>query len=419
MSGRSKLLTFGLPVIGLASLAIGTGMVVENRPVNPPEDPPRQPTTAPDMSAPSSQASGDSSGGSQSSDADASRFIGAIGISEPPGEAIAIAAHTPGVVTAVLASVGDEVAAGASLFRIDARAAESVVRSRESQVAVAEADVESLRGQIPPRRAAVASARATKASAEANVAVAQTDRNDRANLLRIAESVDDPRAISAEEVDRRRFALEQADARVRTAEAQVAEADARIAEAVARLAQLESPDTQQPGPELLASIARVEQAQSELDRARTDLDLRTVASPIAGRVLQVNIRPGEFAPASVPTEGLIVLGRSGPDHLRIEIDEVDIPRFNADARAWASPRGDAAERLPLSLAYVEPLVVPKTNLSGRTREIVDTRVLQVVYELPKAFRSPGVGQQFDVYVEAQPIAGSSTRSNSNTGGTGS
>ncbi|MEL6741889.1 MAG: HlyD family efflux transporter periplasmic adaptor subunit, partial [Planctomycetota bacterium] len=124
-------------------------------------------------------------------------------------------------------------------------------------------------------------------------------------------------------------------------------------------------------------------------------------SPVAGRVLQVNIRAGEFAPASVPIEGLVVIGRGGPVHLRVEIDEVDIARFSPGSRAWASPRGDAGQRIGLQLAYVEPLVVPKANLSGRTSERVDTRVLQAVYEIDAGTAAASsIGQQFDVYIEA-------------------
>ncbi|MEM7754757.1 MAG: hypothetical protein AAF297_03875 [Planctomycetota bacterium] len=46
--------------------------------------------------------------------------------------------------------------------------------------------------------------------------------------------------------------------------------------------------------------------------------------------------------------------------------------------------------------------MPKRTLSGRTSELIDTRVLQAVYTLDDTFRSPGIGQQFDVYIEAEP-----------------
>ncbi|MEL7483132.1 MAG: HlyD family efflux transporter periplasmic adaptor subunit [Planctomycetota bacterium] len=385
MSSRSKVLTWGLPIVGAGALAMGTGLVIENRPVRPQEDPPRQPTTAPSVAE----------------GVEASAYIGAIGTTEPAGEPIAIAAHTSGVVSAVHVAVGDAISMNAPLFTVDTSRAEADVALRETEVVVAESERTSLRADIPPLRAAVRSAQAALSSALAEVQVAESDLGDRQNQLRIAEAVSDPRAIAAEQVDTRRFAVTQAEARVSTANAAVEQAEARVAEAEAELARLVDPATDGDGPDLRAASARVEQARRALARAQTDLDLLGVRSPIEGRVLQVNIRPGEFAPASVPSEGLLVLGRGGPLHLRVEIDEVDIPRFSTDARAWASPRGEADTRIELELVNVEPLVVPKRNLAGRTSELIDTRVLQVVYSLGDGFESPGIGQQFDVYIEIE------------------
>ncbi len=380
MSGRSKLLTWGLPLIGLAALAAGTGMVVKNRPVSPEEDPPRQPTTAPVTEG-------------------TSQYIGAIGVSEPIGEPIAIAAHSGGIVEEVPVTIGARVDAGATLLRLDARREQAEVLLRERRVAVAMADVESLRAGIPPGRASVRSAEAALVSARATVSAAEADRDDRANRLRVAQSVDDPRAIASEEVDVRRFAVQQAEARLATAVAAVAEAEARIAQAQAELARLVNPEGGD-GPDLLAVEQRVAEAAGELDRARVDLALREVRSPRDVYVLQVNVRPGEFASASDVADGLLVLGPAGNARLRVEIDEVDIPRFRSGARAWASPRGDAQTRIELAFLYAEPLVVPKRNLAGRTSELVDTRVLQVVYDLGIDLGDGVIGQQYDVYIGA-------------------
>lgn len=384
MSTRSKILTWGMPLLGAGALLMGAGLVVQNRPVTPEESPPRQPTTAP----------------SKSADIDASSFIGAIGTSEPPGEAIAIAAHTSGVVTQVLVGVGDPVAVGQALFTVETARVQAEIALREAELRVAESELASVRATVAPRRATIRSAVASLAAARADLLVAESERADRENLLGIATAVSDPRAIAKEEVDGRRFAVNQAVARVTAAQAAVERAEASVAEAEADLWRFIEPEGEADGPELRASAARVDQARRSLARGQADLDLLTVRSPVDGRVLQLNIRPGEYASASVPTEGLVVLGRDGPVYLRVEIDEVDIPRFSSDARAWASPRGDAQVRIALEFVAVEPLVVPKRNLAGRTSELVDTRVLQVVYALDGGFRSPGIGQQFDVYIEA-------------------
>lgn len=385
MSTRSRVLTWGLPLVGLAALAMGTGLVIQNRPVQTEEAPPRPPTTAP----------------STAEAVDSMAFIGAIGTSEPPGEAIAIAAHTSGVITRVHVRVGEEVSQGAPLFTVDTDRTEAQVALRETEVEVAISDLASRRASVPPLRAAVRSAEASAESARAELRVAQSDLADKQNQLAIAQAVTDPRAIAREEVDRRRFAVAQADARMQTAQAAVERADASVVAAIAELQRFVDPAIGSDGPEIQSAESRVAQARRTLSQARTDLDLLTVRSPVDGRVLQLNARAGEFAPASVANEGLVVLGRSGPAHLRVEIDEVDIPRFARDARAWASPRGDAGSRIPLTLVAVEPLVVPKRNLSGRTSELIDTRVLQVVYQLDREFQSPGIGQQFDVYIESR------------------
>ncbi len=388
MSKRSRILTFGLPAIGAAALIGGTTLVIINRPVARAEDPPRQPTTAP------LPAQGQ----------DPAMYIGAIGVSEPPGEAIALSAHIPGVVTDVPVTVGDRVEANAALLQIDDRQARSLLAQRQADVEVAKAQVESLKAQAGPRQAAVESAQAAVASAQADVTAAKADRDDRANQLRVVEALTDPRAVASEEKDQRRFAAQQAEARLATSQAKVAEAQAKVAQAKAQLALIRDPQTGKPGPEVQATLQRVAELQAKADQAQVDLDLLTLRVPFPARVLQINTRPGEYAPASDEGDGLIVLGRTGPIHLRVEIDEVDIPRYSRDATAWASPRGQAEQRIALTLAYVEPLVVPKTNLSSRTTDRIDTRVLQAVYRLgDKTTDSAlGIGQQFDVYIQARP-----------------
>jgi len=386
MSGRSRLISLGLPVTGLCALAGGIFLVATNRPPVMSEAPPRQPVTQPRNET--RAATGAQTGG----------LIGAVGTSEPPGEPIAIAAHVAGIVETVEAKVGAEVRRGDLLFRVDSRRAAAEVAARRSQIDAAVADMEALRATVPTREATIASARAAQASAEARVLEADADLADRRNKLQLGERLLRTAVVSSEEVDNRRFVMQQAEARVATARAAVAEAAAGVVQAQAELARLVSPAGGGPGPDIIAAEKRIALAQREFDKAVTELDQFAVHSPVDGRIIQINVRPGEFAPASVPAEGLVVIGRKGPTHLRVEIDEVDMPRFRHDLPAWASPRGSVGIRYPLSFAYVEPLVVPKRGLSGRTTDIVDTRVLQVVYTLDDDEPNLGIGQQYDVFI---------------------
>jgi HlyD family secretion protein len=130
--------------------------------------------------------------------------------------------------------------------------------------------------------------------------------------------------------------------------------------------------------------------------------LLVARAPIDGTVLQVNIRAGEFAPAGVMSTALVVMGSIGTLHVRIDIDEADIPRFRPGAKAWASPRGAARLDIPLGFVRVDPLVVPKRALTGAGTERVDTRVLRVIYAFDPRDLPIYPGQQVDVFIAAVP-----------------
>lgn len=389
MSKRSKILTWGLPIVGLTTLVLGSIAVIVDRPVRAAEQPPRQPTTAP----------------TEDLNTDSRAFIGAIGVAEPPNEAIEVAAHVPGVVEAIMVGLGDRVQAGQPLVRIDTRRAAREVDRRRAALQLARAELDALRAQIPPAEARVESAESNVRTAEATVLVARADLADRLNRLRIVQSIDDPRAIAAEEIDTRRFAVQRAEGVVAEAEAGVAQILSNLSEAKAQLSLLKIGEDD--GPDLRAATARVAQAEADLAAAETELELATVRSPTDAIVIQRNIRVGEYADAGGHSRGLLTLSPLGPMHVRVQIDEVDIPRFTPNARAIGSPRGNPNLRIPLTLAYVEPLAVAKTNLAGRTSELIDTRVLRVVYSVDSEAVGLVFGQQIDVYIEARPIGESS------------
>ena len=94
------------------------------------------------------------------------------------------------------------------------------------------------------------------------------------------------------------------------------------------------------------------------------------------------------------------MGNLHPLHVRVDIDEHDAPRFRPGAAARASLRGTPEVSYPLQFVRVEPYVVPKKSLTGDNTERVDTRVLQVIYDLDVKDRPIYVGQQMDVFIDA-------------------
>ncbi len=119
-------------------------------------------------------------------------------------------------------------------------------------------------------------------------------------------------------------------------------------------------------------------------------------------MLQVNVRPGEYV-GTPPSQALVVLGSVHNLNVRVDIDENDIPRaysyFKAGVKAYASPRGDPTKKFPLRFERVEPYVIPKKSLTGDNTERVNTRVLQVIYQVDRDEPGLFVGMQVDVFLD--------------------
>ncbi len=146
--------------------------------------------------------------------------------------------------------------------------------------------------------------------------------------------------------------------------------------------------------------AEVERHRSLVEQYRTELDRLQIRSPIGGQVLKVDVRPGEYV-GTPPDQPLWCLGDLAQLHVRIDIDEQDIPRFKSGMPGTASIRGNARELIPLHFVRVEPYVQPKLSLTGLSSERVDTRVLQVIYGLAETRNTVYVGQQVDVFLDAK------------------
>jgi len=144
--------------------------------------------------------------------------------------------------------------------------------------------------------------------------------------------------------------------------------------------------------------AELESAKAQLESSQVMLDKMTVRAPIDGRVLKVRTRPGEYVTAgSAPAP--VLMGNDTPLYVRVTIDENDVWRFSKEAKAEAALRSNKDIKVPLSYVRIEPYVQPKKNLSGNSAELVDTRVLEVVYEIATSNEQLFIGQQMDVFIE--------------------
>jgi multidrug efflux pump subunit AcrA (membrane-fusion protein) len=154
-------------------------------------------------------------------------------------------------------------------------------------------------------------------------------------------------------------------------------------------------------PDVRIAEAAKRAAEAQLKQVTTDLERLTVRALVHGAVLQVNVHPGEYV-ATQAGQALVVLGNIDCLHVRVEIDEYDIPRLPRDlkaAPARAMRRGDPELQIPLRFVRVEPYVIPKKSLTGDNTERVDTRVLKLIYALEPGSYPVYAGQQLDAYIE--------------------
>ena len=151
--------------------------------------------------------------------------------------------------------------------------------------------------------------------------------------------------------------------------------------------------------QIARSLAAEEAAKAQLAQAETELEVLTVRASRGGRILRLNVREGEYANVS-PPEPLMVLGDIDTLQIRADVDEQNAPLVELGREAKAFIKGSTKNALPLTFVRIDPFVVPKKSLTGDSTERVDTRVLQVIFNLKKpAGITLYVGQQVDVYIE--------------------
>lgn len=249
-------------------------------------------------------------------------YVAGAGAIEARVENIPIGTPVAGVVTAIDVRWGDHVHTGDPLFQIDDRALQAQLLPATAQVRQAEAQL------------------------------AQATRQ-----LKLAESVPDQRAVSAEDMSRRRASV-------------------------------------------AIATAALDATQAEVARIHKEMNLHTVRALAPGKVLQINIHLGQYASTGTP---LMLLGDDSRLHVRADIDQDDAWRVHEGAAATAFLRGNSNIVIPLRFVRIEPTVVPRAFVTGDSTERVDTRVLQVIYSFDPAQLPVYVGQLVDVYIQAPPL----------------
>lgn len=146
------------------------------------------------------------------------------------------------------------------------------------------------------------------------------------------------------------------------------------------------------------SEARVEEIKAQLAQAKITKERLTIKAPINGEILEVNVRPGEYASAGALSQPLLRMGDNSTQHVRVEMDEENARYIKPESKAEGSLRGNSSTSIPLTFVRFEPYVKPKQNLAVAGQR-VDTRVLQIIYALPNGISGIFAGQQMDVFID--------------------
>ena len=301
------------------------------------------------------------------------RGIAATGVVEGVSRNINIVAPEGGLVTQVFVQPGQQVQAGAPLFELDLRPLQAEMVKARSALDVAQANLDKV--QAEPRAETIPPLEAGVNAAQADLA----DWKDQYESLSTAMEGD---GASRNELQRRLFQISAAEARLALAEANLKLTRAGAWE-----------------PDKVIAHARVSEARAAVDSLQLLLDRRTVRTPIDATVLKRDVEPGQWAPAAPDTSAIVIADLSRT-RVRARIDEEDLPKLRDGSKGEARVRGDFALTIPLKMIRIEPFAIPKTQLSGATNERVDTRVVEVIFEVdeaPKVTLFPG--QLVDVFID--------------------
>jgi HlyD family secretion protein len=231
------------------------------------------------------------------------------------------------------AAVGTEIA-GYRIARVLADEGQYVRQGQTLAVldpTLINADVTTQQAQVARAQAAVAQAEAALQQSQVQAAQAQGE------AARVA-GLDGQGVLSQEAIEARRSAAASARASVGSAQAAV---NAARADAAAARAQLQ---------------------QIQTRRART-----SIASPVAGRVLERTARPGDIAGVGTP---LFRIARGGLVELDAEVPEALLARVNPGTPAEVSLPGGGS--VTGSVRYIDPSIDPQTRL-GRARIALPAR----------------------------------------------
>jgi HlyD family secretion protein len=228
-------------------------------------------------------------------------LVGGLGVVEPREPESRLSPAVPGRITRIAVSEGERVEAGTVLVEIESAIEEAQLAAAEADLAVAQASLARARRGVRVEELEAITRDADAAEARATLSQGVLERLERAGQSG---------AATGDEVERAR---RQADADRAALEA------ARARQQGGRSGRRE---------DVLVAMAQVRVAEARRDQARATLDRLRIVAPIAGEVLEIRSRVGEYVQPST-TDAVVILGDTSELRARVDVDERDIARDGA------------------------------------------------------------------------------------------
>jgi multidrug resistance efflux pump len=286
-------------------------------------------------------------------------FVSGNGVVEPADRETKVAAQVAGRIGAIYVKERDVVERGAALVQLEDAAEKATLEAAEADVAVQSAMLaRTARGlRQEDIKALVDEAAAARARA-------QLSAEELARTEQLAASG----AVAKEALD---HARRQAEADERTFEA----ADEH------RLAGVNGARRE----DVLVAEAQLRAATARRDEARTALDRLTIRAPIAGTILQVKYRIGEYynpgAANAATVEPLVVLGDMRAVRVRLDVDERDIARVKIGSRGYATLSAYPGRRFSGRVVEVGIRMGRKNVRTDDPVERLDVKILEVLLQI--------------------------------------
>jgi len=297
------------------------------------------------------------------SDAPADRFQGYV-----EGEYVEVASSIGGTLTELMVSRGQQVAADAQLFALDATYEQAAVNEAAHGLQRAKDNLANLEKGSRPSEIATIEARLKQASTLAALAKIEYDRRQKL----IAEHT-----ISQEELDRARSDYNQKFHAVREIKSELT---------TAKLGGRTD--------EISAAQAEVQQAQAKLDQAQWNLDQKSKAAPAAGLIFDTLYRVGEWVAAGKPVVSLLPPANI---EVRFFVPETVVGRLEKGWKVRIFVDGQDSP-VPAEITYISPSAeyTPPVIYSSESR----AKLVFLVRARPSVADAPRLhpGQPVDVTV---------------------